>query len=232
MAADLSHFSIKDWSENDRPREKLIAHGSAALSDAELLAILIGSGTRNMSAVDLCRMIYNHAGNSLDKLGKRNMKELMNFKGIGEAKAITIIAAMELGKRRAAESPQQIIKISSSDDAFKLLQPMIGELPHEEFWTLLLDNSNKVIARHQVSKGGFTGTLVDPRVVFKRAIEEGSVAMILAHNHPSGKLTPSVQDKEMTTKLIKAGATLDIKILDHLIVTAAGFYSFADSNNL
>jgi len=232
MAADPSHFSIKDWSENDRPREKLIAHGSAALSDAELLAILIGSGTRNMSAVDLCRMIYNHAGNSLDKLGKRNMKELMNFKGIGEAKAITIIAAMELGKRRAAESPQQIIKISSSDDAFKLLQPMIGELPHEEFWTLLLDNSNKVIARHQVSKGGFTGTLVDPRVVFKRAIEEGSVAMILAHNHPSGKLTPSVQDKEMTTKLIKAGATLDIKILDHLIVTAAGFYSFADSNNL
>lgn len=232
MPKDSSHFAIKDWSENDRPREKLLAQGSHALSNAELLAILIGSGTRNMSAVELCRMIYNHAGESLDKLGKLNLKELMKFKGIGEAKAITIAAAMELGKRRALEQPAQIVKISSSDDAFKLLQPIIGELPHEEFWTLLLDNSNKVIARHQVSKGGFTGTLVDIRVVFKRAIEEGSVAMILAHNHPSGKLTPSVQDKEMTSKLIKAGATLDIKILDHLIVTATNFYSFADEGIL
>jgi len=232
MAADSSRFSIKDWSENDRPREKLLSQGSHALSNAELLAILIGSGTRNMSAVELCRMIYNHADNSLDKLGKLNLKELMKFKGIGEAKAITIAAAMELGKRRSAELPQKVIKISSSNDAFKLLQPMIGDLPHEEFWTLLLDNSNKVIARHQASKGGFTGTLVDARVVFKRAIEEGSVALILAHNHPSGKLTPSAQDKEITTKLIKAGATLDIKILDHLIITATEFYSFADSNNL
>lgn len=229
MATDPSHVTIKDWSENDRPREKLLAQGSQALSNAELLAILIGSGTRNMSAVELCRQIYNHAGNSLDKLGKMNLKELMKFKGIGEAKAITIAAAMELGKRRAVELPAQIIKISSSKDAFQVLQPIIGDLPHEEFWTLLLDNSNKVIAKHQVSKGGFTATMVDIRVVFKRAIEEGSVAMILAHNHPSGKLLPSHDDKALTTKLKKAGETLDIKILDHLIITATGFYSFADS---
>lgn len=229
MSLDDAHFSIKDWSESDRPREKLIAQGSHALSNAELLAILIGSGTRNMSAVELCRMIYNHADHSLDKLGKLNLKELMKFKGIGEAKAITIAAAMELGKRRAVELPTQITKISSAGDAFKILQPLIGDLPHEEFWTLLLDNSNKVIARHQVSKGGFTATLVDTRVVFKKAIEEGSVAMILAHNHPSGKLLPSRDDKAMTAKLIAAGTTLDIKIHDHLIVTNTGYYSFADS---
>ncbi len=223
-----TRLSIKDWSQDDRPREKLLAQGSQSLSNAELLAILIGSGTRNMSAVELCRNIYSHAGDSLDKLGKLNLKELMKFKGIGEAKAITIAAAMELGKRRAAEQPTQIIKISSSNDAFQVLRPLIGDLPHEEFWTLLLDNNNKVIGKHQVSKGGFTSTLVDTRVLFKRAIEEGSISMILAHNHPSGKLLPSAQDKEITAKIKEAGATLDIKVLDHLIITVNGFYSFAD----
>lgn len=230
MQDDNAHFSIKDWSESDRPREKLLAQGGTALSDVELLAILIGSGTRKQSAVELCRLIYNHAGNSLDKLGKLSLKELMTFKGIGEAKAITIAAAMELGKRRAVESPYQITKIKSSNDAFAILQPIIGELEHEEFWTLLLDNSNKVIAKHQVSKGGFTGTLVDVRVVFKKAIEAGAVGIILAHNHPSGKLEPSAQDKAITSKLVSSGATLDIKVLDHLIITQTSYYSFIDNN--
>lgn len=228
MTQEPNKFSIKDWSENDRPREKLTLNGSGSLSDAELIAILIGSGNRDMSAVELSRLIVNHASNSLDKLGKLSIKELMKFKGIGEAKAITIAAAMELGKRRAQELPTTRPVITCSDDAFKLLQPIIGDLPHEEFWILYVNNSHKVLAKHQISKGGFTGTLVDTRIVFQKAVEESAVAMILAHNHPSGKLTPSNSDKQLTKKLIKAGEIMDVKVLDHLIITSDSFYSFAD----
>lgn len=230
MSQEVSKISIKDWSENDRPREKLVLNGSASLSNAELIAILIGSGNREMSAVELSRLILKQAGNSLDKLGKMSVKDLMKFKGIGEAKAITIAAAMELGKRRASEMPLTKPKITCSDDAFKVLHPILGELPHEEFWILYLNNSNKVLAKHQISKGGFTGTLVDIRIVFKKAIEEGAVAMILSHNHPSGKLQPSQDDRRLTNRLIEAGKTMDIKVLDHLIVTQENFYSFADHN--
>ena len=230
MAQETNKFSIKDWSENDRPREKLSLNGSSSLSDAELIAILIGSGNRDMSAVELSRLILNHAGNSLDKLGRLSIKELMKFKGIGEAKAITITAAMELGKRRAGELPTTRPVITCSDDAFKILQPIIGDLPHEEFWILYVNNSHKVLARHQISKGGFTGTMVDTRIVFQKAVEESAVAMILAHNHPSGKLMPSMDDKRLTEKLVEAGKLMDVKVLDHLIVTSDNFYSFADHN--
>ncbi|PQJ30836.1 hypothetical protein BST92_02320 [Nonlabens arenilitoris] len=230
MTQESTSFSIKNWSENDRPREKLLVNGSSALSDAELIAILIGSGSREMSAVELSRLILNHAGNSLDKLGKLSVKELMKFKGIGEAKAITIAAAMELGKRRASEIPISKPVITCSDDAFNVLQPIIGDLPHEEFWILYLNNSHKVLAKHQISKGGFTGTMVDTRIVFQKAVEEAAVAMILAHNHPSGKLMPSMDDKRLTQKLIEAGKIMDVKVLDHLIITCENFYSFADHN--
>ncbi|KEZ94197.1 RadC family protein [Nonlabens ulvanivorans] len=230
MTQESTSFSIKDWSENDRPREKLSLNGSSALSDAELIAILIGSGNREMSAVELSRLILNHAGNSLDKLGKMSIKELMKFKGIGEAKAITIAAAMELGKRRASELPATRPVITCSDDAFKVLLPIIGDLPHEEFWIVYLNNSHKVLAKHQISKGGFTGTMVDTRIVFQKAVEEAAVAMILAHNHPSGKLMPSADDKRLTQKLIEAGKLMDVKVLDHLIITSDNFYSFADHN--
>jgi DNA repair protein RadC len=228
MIDENTYFSIKEWSESDRPREKLLHKGSAALTDAELIAILIGSGTRNMSAVELSRIIIKDAQNSLDQLGKKSLKQLMVHKGIGEAKAITIIAAMELGRRRAMEMPTTLPKIGCSNDAFKILQPILGELPHEEFWLLLLDNSNKVLVKKQISKGGFTGTMVDIRIVFQEALIVGAVAMILSHNHPSGTLIPSHQDKQLTTKIVQAGKTMDIKILDHIIVTQAGYYSFAD----
>lgn len=228
MEEEKVHFSIKDWSLNDRPREKLLHKGSSSLSEAELIAILIGSGTRKMSAVELSRIIVNDAQNSLDILGKKSLKELMKYKGIGEAKAITIAAAMELGKRRAMEMPIKLPKITSSNDAFKILQPILGELPHEEFWILLLDNSHKVLEKKNISIGGITGTLVDTRLVFKKAIEAGAVAMVLSHNHPSGNLKPSHQDKALTMKLVEAGKLLDIKVLDHLIITQQGFYSFAD----
>ncbi|PRP65714.1 RadC family protein [Nonlabens agnitus] len=232
MATPRSYISIKDWSESDRPREKLLQQGSRSLTDAELLAILLGSGTVSMSAVELSRNILSDAGQSLQQLGKKTLKELMVHKGIGEAKAITIAAAMELGRRRAMEMPTQVVKITCSQDAFKVLQPIIGELPHEEFWVLLLDNSNKVLEKHQVSKGGITATHVDHRLLFKQAIAAGAVAIIIAHNHPSGTLKPSKPDQDITRKIKTAGDTLDIKVLDHLIVTQENYYSFADNQLL
>jgi DNA repair protein RadC len=228
MEEQNTYFSIKNWSLTDRPREKLLHKGSASLSEAELIAILIGSGTRKMSAVELSRIIFKDSQNSLQVLGKKSLKDLMKYKGIGEAKAVTIAAAMELGKRRAMEMPTKSPKIKSSNDAFRIMQPIIGELSHEEFWVLLLDNSHKLIEKKNISIGGLTGTLVDARVVFKKAIDAGAVAMVVAHNHPSANLNPSTQDKILTLKLSEAGKLLDIKVLDHLIITQQGFYSFAD----
>ncbi|WP_213521523.1 DNA repair protein RadC [Nonlabens sp.] len=232
MKEENAHFSIKDWSLNDRPREKLLHKGSSSLSEAELIAILIGSGTHKMSAVALSRIIISDSQNSLDVLGKKSLKELMKYKGIGEAKAISILAAMELGKRRAMEMPAILPKITSSTDAFRIMQPIIGDLPHEEFWVLLLDNAHKVLEKKNISIGGITGTLVDTRLVFKKALEAGAVAMVLTHNHPSGSLQPSVQDQSLTHKLVAAGKLLDIKILDHLIITQQSYFSFADEGQL
>jgi DNA repair protein RadC len=228
MSERNSSFSIKNWSQDDQPREKLRDKGKATLSDAELLAILIGSGTRNESAVELCKRILASVDNNLNALGKLSMKQLMEFKGIGEAKAITIIAALELGRRRRSEEALELKKISSSLSVFELMQPIIGELPHEEFWILYLNNSNKVIQKNQLSKGGITGTLVDVRLALKTAIEVGAVGLILAHNHPSGSLKPSEADKQITQKLKLAADSLDIKVIDHLIITEKAYFSFAD----
>jgi len=224
---ETTHFPINNWSEDDRPREKLMLKGKIALSDAELIAILIGSGSRNESAVALSKRILSSV-DSLNGLGKMSVSQLTNFKGIGEAKAITIIAALELGRRRRAEDAVDLVKVTSSKKVFEMMQPIIGELTHEEFWVLFLNNSNKIISKSQLSKGGITGTIVDARLVFKLALENGATGLILCHNHPSGNLQPSEADKEITKKLKLAGESLDVKVLDHLIITESKYYSFVD----
>ncbi len=224
---EVAHFPITNWSEDDRPREKLMLKGKNALSDAELIAILIGSGSRNESAVDLSKRILASV-DTLNSLGKMSLAQLTNFKGIGEAKAIAIIAALELGRRRRAEDVVELKKITSSKIVFEIMLPIIGELPHEEFWVLFLNNSNKIISKSQLSKGGITGTIVDARLVFKLALENGATGLILCHNHPSGNLQPSEADKEITKKLKLAGESLDVKVLDHLIITETKYYSFVD----
>jgi DNA repair protein RadC len=232
VGSNTTSFSIKSWNEDDRPREKLALKGRAALSDAELIAILIGSGSRDESAVGLSQRILASVENNLNELGKSSIQDLMQFKGIGEAKAITISAALELGRRRRAEEALQKKKITSSTSVFELMQPIIGELGHEEFWIVYLNNSNKVLQTAQLSKGGITGTLVDIRLAFKNALQLGAVAVILAHNHPSGTLKPSQADIQLTKKLKTAGDSLDIKVLDHLIVTEKAYFSFADEQML
>ncbi len=229
---EKSTFTIKHWAEDDRPREKLLQKGRGSLSDAELLAILIGSGSRTQSAVDLCKKILSDVGNNLFELGKLSVKQLQTYNGIGEAKALSIVAALELGRRRRAGEALEKMKISSSSSVFELMQPEIGELPHEEFWIIYLNNSNKVIEKHHLSKGGITGTLVDVRLALKKALELGATALILTHNHPSGNLNPSSSDKQLTQKLKTAGESLDIKILDHIIVTEKSYFSFADEGLL
>lgn len=225
-------FSIKYWAEDDQPREKLMLKGKAALSDAELIAILIGSGSRNESAVELSKRILASVDNNLNLLGKQSLQQLMNFKGIGEAKAITIAAAMELGRRRREEDVVDLKKITSSRAVFEIMQPLIGELPHEEFWILYLNNSNKVIYKSQLGKGGITSVIVDVRIVFKTALEHNAVGIILCHNHPSGQLQASEPDKQLTRELKAAGRTLNINVLDHVIVTETGYLSFADTGIL
>lgn len=232
MSKEHSSFSIKNWALDDRPREKLLQKGKTSLSDAELIAILIGSGNSKDSAVELSKKILSHCNNSLNYLGKLSVQQLTQFRGIGDAKAITMIAAMELSRRRRYEEALELAKISSSNSVFEILQPIIGELQHEEFWILYLNNSNKVIEQFQISKGGITGTLVDVRITLRKALELGAVSLILAHNHPSGNLNPSEADKQLTSKLKTAAESLDIKILDHLIVTEKSYFSFADEGML
>ena len=219
---------ISQWAEDDRPREKFLLKGKSTLSDSELLAILIGSGSRNESAVQLCQRILASTNNNLNQLGKLSIAQLTQFKGIGEAKAITIAAALELGRRRRSEEAVEFTKITSSKAVFEIMQPIIGELPHEEFWVLYLNNSNKVIYKSQLSKGGITGTIVDIRLIFKTVFENNATAIILTHNHPSGKLMASEQDIQVTKKIKLAAQQLDVNLLDHIIVTENGFYSFND----
>lgn len=223
-----TYFPITDWSEEDRPREKLMLKGKEVLSNAELIAVLIGSGSRNESAVDLGKRILSSVGN-LNSLGKLSISQLMSFKGIGEAKAVTIVAALELGRRQRSEATLQFNnKVTSSKVVFEIMQPIIGELFHEEFWVIFLNNSSKIISKAQLSKGGITGTIVDVRLVFKLALENRATGLILCHNHPSGSLVPSEADKQITNKLKLAGESLDVKVLDHLIITETKYYSFAD----
>jgi len=221
-------LTIKSWAEEDRPREKLLSKGRHTLTEAELIAILIGSGSRNETAVELSRRILNEAGNNLSHLGKLSVNDLMRFKGIGEAKAITIVAALELGRRRKEAEPNKINKITSSKDVFDIVSPVYKDLPHEEFWVLFLNRANGVIKRESVSKGGVAGTVVDSKIIFKSAIEQLASSVILTHNHPSGNLKPSEADIQLTKKIKEAGNMLDIPVLDHLIITDTAYFSFAD----
>ena len=232
MSKTDSSFSIKDWSEDDRPREKLLAKGRSVLSDAELVALLISSGNRNESAVALSKRILAASENNLVELGKLSIPDLMQFNGIGEAKAVAIAAALELGRRRSGGAALSRKQISSSTSVFEILQPVIGDLSHEEFWIIYLNNSNKILKKQQLSKGGLTATVVDIRLVLKTALELGAVGLIMVHNHPSGSLAPSKADQELTKKMQAAAATLDIKVVDHLIITEKTYFSFADEGLL
>lgn len=227
-----NYFPITAWAEGDRPREKLLSKGKAALSDAELIAIIIGSGSRNKSAVELSKEILSRSKNKLNELGKVSVGQLMKFKGIGTAKAVTIVAALELGRRRRGEEALVRKKVTSSRSVFEVMQPILGDLNHEEFWVIYLNNSNKILIKEQSTKGGMTGTLVDPRKIFSRALEVGATCLILSHNHPSGTLKPSHADKTLTKKLKVGGSHLDIKVLDHLIITQSAYFSFADEGIL
>ncbi len=232
MQEKTASFSIKHWSDDDQPREKLYRKGKEVLSNAELLAILIGSGNKTESAVSLSKKILASVDNNLNELGKLSVPQLMQFNGIGEAKAIAITAALEIGGRTRNGAHQKIKKINSSKDAYHLLSPSIAQLPHEEFWIVYLNNANRVIYTALLSKGGITGTLVDVRLVLKQALELGAVGLVLAHNHPSGTLKPSVADEQITQKLKRAAEALDIRVLDHLIVTQSDYFSFADNGIL
>lgn len=223
-----SKITIKSWAEEDRPREKLLSAGRRALSDAELIAILIGSGNRQETAVELSKRILYSLDNELEKLGKLSVNELCRFKGIGEAKAISIIAALELGRRRKESDTKEVIKIGSSREIFDLMHRYFADLDHEEFWIILLNRANKVLSRHLISKGGQAGTVADPKIIFRIALEHHAASVILAHNHPSGNLKPSQADISLTQKLCSAGQMLDISVLDHLIFTDSAYFSLAD----
>lgn len=225
-----NYLSINNWAIEDRPREKLLQKGKSSLTNSELIAILIGSGSKNQSAVELAQSILRDNEDNLHVLSRQNMSELLKFKGIGEAKAISIIAALELGRRRQSEEALDKTKIGSSKDAFNILSSKLSDLNHEEFWVLLLNRSNKVLKTERISIGGIHGTVVDPKIIFKLALENNSCGVILAHNHPSGSLIPSTEDKNITSKIINAGDFLEIKVLDHLIVAENKYFSFADND--
>lgn len=223
---------IREWAEDDRPREKLLTKGRAALSDAELLAILINSGTTKLSAVEVGRLVLQNARNDLNELAQLSVKDLCKAPGIGEARAITIVAALELGRRRKATPKAARTTITSSADSYEVLKPHLLDVPYEEFWLLLLNRANHVMRVEKVSQGGVAGTVADPKVIFKAALDHLASAIILAHNHPSGNRRPSQADIALTRKLRDAGTLLDLPILDHLIFTDDGYYSFADEGTL
>jgi DNA repair protein RadC len=225
-------LNIKSWSPEDRPREKLLLKGTSALSDAELIAILLGSGTTTMSAVELAKRILQGVDNSLHDLARLSVKDLMKIRGIGEAKAITIIAALELGRRRKELEPDEKPRIIESVDAYELLKSHLQDLPHEEFWVMLLNRGNRVIRKNQVSLGGVGGTVADPKIIFKMAVEELASGIVLAHNHPSGSPEPSQSDIALTRKFQEGGKLLDIQVVDHIIITDARYFSFADEGML
>lgn len=230
--SEYKKLSIKNWALEDRPREKLLAKGISSLSNAELIAILIGSGSKNESAVELSKIILNKVKNNLNELGKLTVNDLQANKGIGEAKAITIIAALELGRRRKLADILIKNKITSSKDVFELFQQITGDLPYEEFWILLLNRSNKIIDKLKISQGGTSGTVIDVKLILKDAIEKLATSIILCHNHPSGNTQPSEIDISITTKLKEAAKIMEIPVLDHIIITDSSYYSFADEGIL
>lgn len=225
-------LSIKRWNMDDRPREKMLNKGRSTLSNAELIAILIGMGNKNESAVSLAMRILSAVNNDLNALGRMSIAELRKFSGIGEAKAISIISALELANRKHIQTTTKLSKISNSQQVYQLMKPLLCDLRHEEFWILYFNNSNKLVKKIQLSKGGLTGTLVDVRLVFKSALDVYATGMVLCHNHPSGRVNPSKADKLLTEKIKNAGLTLDIKLLDHLIIGENAYFSFADEQLL
>lgn len=222
-------LKITDWALEDRPREKSMAKGMSSLSDAELLAILINSGTKSKSAVDLGRELLGKVNNNLNALGKLSIAEIRSFGVIGPARAVTIAAALELGRRRKLAEVSELPRISCSKDVADIFQPILGDLLHEEFWVIFLNRSNKVIGRMKLSQGGVSGTVTDVRMVMKKAIECLASGIIVCHNHPSGNLNPSESDSKITLRIKEAGNLMDIQLLDHLIITDQDYYSFADN---
>lgn len=221
-------LNIKSWAEEDRPREKFAAKGKSSLSDAELIAILLGSGNRDETAVELGKRILNSVDNNLDSLGKLDLAQLQKFKGVGEAKAISIAAALEVGRRRKSSEIKKRPKINSSQLAYEMVYEVLADLPHEEFWVLLLNRANQLIDKINISKGGVSGTVADVKLIFKPAIERLASGIIVCHNHPSGNLKASEADLRLTKKVVEAGKTLDIMVLDHLIVGHGNYLSLAD----
>ncbi|MEO7960161.1 MAG: DNA repair protein RadC [Ginsengibacter sp.] len=231
-SSNKSSTSIKSWAIDDRPREKLVKKGRESLSDSELLAILISTGSKNKSAVDLAKEVLALSNNNLDKMGKLSLNDLMTVKGIGEAKAITLTAALELGRRRQSISPLNKTYIRSSNDLASYLKTTLKDYSYEVFAVVFLNKSNKINHFEIMSKGGMTSTVVDPRILFKKALEVGATSLVLCHNHPSGSLKPSRVDEELTAKLKEAGKYLEISVIDHLIVSDEGYFSFADEGLL
>lgn len=229
---NLDFLPIKAWAEEDRPREKLLLKGKASLSDAELIAILMNTGTQNETVLDISKKLLLAVQNNLSELSKLSIRDLTQFKGIGEAKAITITAALELGKRRREQEAAVKKLVKTSQEAYEQLRESFEDKPHEEFWILMLNKANRVIGKELVSKGGLTGTIADQRVIFKKAIDVSACGLIMAHNHPSGNANPSQADLLLTRKMVEAGKILDIAVLDHLIITEKEYYSFADEGNL
>jgi DNA repair protein RadC len=228
----MDKLPLNQWAEDDRPREKFELKGRHSLSDAELLSILLGTGTSDETAVELARTILRNFNHDLERLGKCNPIELTETKGVGKAKAITVLAAFELGRRRQEIPASKLDKICSSEQAALHFQPLLGELMHEEFWVALLNRANMLIGKQQISKGGMSGTVADPKIIFQVALQQKASGIILCHNHPSGNLKPSDADIRLTKNLAEAGRVLEINVLDHLIVGRNGYYSFADEGKL
>lgn len=224
----LSNLPIKQWAEDDRPREKLLFKGRIALSDTELISLLIATGSRNESAVDLAKKLMQQSGNSLNNLARMSLADLQKVKGIGQAKAIAIVAALELGRRRKTEEALDIRQFTNSRDCFDLFHPVLSDLLHEEFWVLLLNRNNRYILHRRVSEGGVSGTVVDAKIIFKLALEQLASTVILCHNHPSGNNVPSQADIKLTQQLKEAGKALDIVVADHLIIAGTAYFSFSD----
>jgi len=225
-------LAIPKWSEEDRPREKMLSKGKNSLSDAELLAILIGTGSGNRSAVDLGRELLYMCGGDLHELARLRLPQLCNIKGIGPTKALKIMSALELGRRRKEQQVQQRRKMTSSADGYHLVKHFYHDLEHEEFHIILLNRSNDVIGIRQISVGGQAGTYVDPKIIFKMAIDLSAAAIVLTHNHPSGFCAPSVNDQELTSRMVHFGKMIELPVLDHLIITDNGYFSFSDNGIL
>lgn len=225
-------LSIKDWAIENRPREKLMSRGIGSLTNAELLAILIRSGNRDETAVDVAMKILEQVNQNLNELGKQSIHDLKKQKGIGEAKALSIVAALELGRRRKIEDVLDKQKITSSNDVYKLFQPLLGDLLNEEFWVLFLNRANKIIENERISIGGVAGTVIDVKIILKSAIEKLASSIILCHNHPSGNIQPSESDVSITKKLLEAGKVMDIEVLDHIIIADSQYFSFADEGRI